>query len=175
MLSILEVCLHILYVSNSMEIPVMRTIKARYFSTNTETKMLSFWWQFHHWLHWRLSNDNLQCRQWWKFRQNDNIHVSLNRNYVRDKINLQPNGEAAGTPTCSPVVCLMVEEWNVEDAWNIGDSRDGIIPAADALGPTVSGHVHTSWWPPPFGIHIWTGPAHWPRPHPWGSDGYPHS
>ena len=24
-------------------------------SSNTETKMSSFWWNFHHWLHWKLS------------------------------------------------------------------------------------------------------------------------
>ena len=87
----------------------------------TETKMSSFWWNFHHWLHWKLSkwqlpvqpvikisskwrhfrfrtlkrkclhfdeifitgftgscqNDNFQCSQWLKFRQNDDIFVSV--------------------------------------------------------------------------------------------------
>ena len=43
----------------------------------TEMQMLSFWWNYHHWLHWKLSNDNFQYSQWWKFRQNDNISVSV--------------------------------------------------------------------------------------------------
>ena len=37
----------------------------------TETVMLSFWQQFRHWLHRKLSNDNFRCSQWRKFRQND--------------------------------------------------------------------------------------------------------
>ena len=43
----------------------------------TETKLLSFWRNFHHWLHWKLSFDNFQCSQWWKFNQNDNISISV--------------------------------------------------------------------------------------------------
>ena len=43
----------------------------------TETEMLLFWRNFHHWLHWSCHFDNFQCSQWWKFRQNDNIFVSV--------------------------------------------------------------------------------------------------
>ena len=40
---------------------------------HTETKG-SFWRNFHHWLHWKLSkNDNFQCSQWWKFNQNEDV------------------------------------------------------------------------------------------------------
>ena len=41
--------------------------------TLTETDMSSFWWYFHHWLHWKLSFDNFKYSQWWKIRQKDNI------------------------------------------------------------------------------------------------------
>ena len=53
----------------------------RYYASFTETGMLSFWRNFHHWLHWKLSQDNFQCSKWWKFqfRQNDDIFVSVLR------------------------------------------------------------------------------------------------
>ena len=40
----------------------------------TEMEVLSFWWNFYHWLHWKLSFDNFQCI--WKFCQNA-ISVSI--------------------------------------------------------------------------------------------------
>ena len=40
-------------------------------------EMSSFWSNFHHWLHWKLSNDNFQCGQWWRFHQNDDVFVSV--------------------------------------------------------------------------------------------------
>ena len=46
-------------------------------SWTTETEMSSFWLNFSRWLHWKLSNDNFQCSQRWKFRQNDEIFVSV--------------------------------------------------------------------------------------------------
>ena len=42
----------------------------------TEMKM-SFWWNFRHWLHWKFSFDNFQCSQWRKFHQNGDIFVSM--------------------------------------------------------------------------------------------------
>ena len=71
---------------------------------STEAETLSFWWNFNHWLHqklsfWQLSVqpvikflfdeilitdcteschfDNFRCSQWWRFRQNDDISVSV--------------------------------------------------------------------------------------------------
>ena len=41
----------------------------------TEKEKSSFWWNVHHWLHWKLSK--WQCSQWWKFHQNDDIFVSV--------------------------------------------------------------------------------------------------
>ena len=33
-----------------------------------ETEMTSFWWNFRHWLHRKLSFDNFRCSQWRKFQ-----------------------------------------------------------------------------------------------------------
>ena len=44
-------------------------------TTDTETEMSSFWWNFHHWLHWKLSKWQLPVQpmmkissKWWHFR-----------------------------------------------------------------------------------------------------------
>ena len=42
--------------------------------------MSSFWLNFHHWLHWKLS----KCSQRWKLRQIDDISVS-----VRDRVTME--------------------------------------------------------------------------------------
>ena len=46
--------------------------------THTETEMSSFWWNFHHWLHWKLSNWQLPVQpvikissKWRHFRFSD--------------------------------------------------------------------------------------------------------
>ena len=57
-----------------------RSYMVIHFICSIETKMLSFWRNLHHWLHWTLSNDNFQCSQWWWFHQNDNISVSVSAN-----------------------------------------------------------------------------------------------
>ena len=43
----------------------------------TETEMLSFWWNFNHWLHRKLSFWHFRCSQWWRFDQNEDISVSV--------------------------------------------------------------------------------------------------
>ena len=43
-----------------------------------ETELSSFWWNYHHWWHRKLSTDNFRCSQWWKFLQNVDISISLN-------------------------------------------------------------------------------------------------
>ena len=58
----------------------MRTLLCGTIWTNvdlafTETEMSSFLWNFHPWRH--CQNDNFQCSQWLKFRQNDDIFVSV--------------------------------------------------------------------------------------------------
>ena len=50
---------------------------------DTETEMSSFWWNFHHWLHWKLSFWQLQVQplmkilpKWWHFRFSGWRHVA---------------------------------------------------------------------------------------------------
>ena len=57
-----------------------------YFLTapNSETEMSWFWWNFHHWLHWKLSFDNFLCSHWWKFHQNvTSIAVQVPRQILK--------------------------------------------------------------------------------------------
>ena len=51
---------------------------------NTETEMSSFWWNFHHWLHWKLSKWQLPVQpvmkissKWRHFRFSE-CHISFN-------------------------------------------------------------------------------------------------
>ena len=50
----------------------------------TETKMSSFWWNLHHWLHRKLSKWQLSVQpvmklssKWWHFRFSDHINVMI--------------------------------------------------------------------------------------------------
>ena len=43
----------------------------------TETKMSSFWWNYHHWLHRKLSFWHFRYSQWWRIHQNEDIFVSV--------------------------------------------------------------------------------------------------
>ena len=62
---------------------------------NTETEMSSFWWNFHHWLHWKLSKWQLPVQpvikissKWRHFRfseQQCNTRADLTH-WVRDKM-----------------------------------------------------------------------------------------
>ena len=57
---------------------------------NTETERLPFGRNFHHLLHRKLSNDNFQCSQWWKFQQNDisaSVTIKKNRHWTNLKKN----------------------------------------------------------------------------------------
>ena len=42
-------------------------------SNITETRTSSLWKNFRHWLHWKV----FQCSQWWNFLQNDEIPASV--------------------------------------------------------------------------------------------------
>ena len=63
----------------------------------TETEMSSFWWNFHHWLHWKLSFWQLQVQplmkilsKWWHFRFS---YISSHES------NMQHNGENCSIST----------------------------------------------------------------------------
>ena len=47
---------------------------------NTDMKNLSFWLNFHHWLHCHF--DNFQCSQWWKSHQNEDISLAMNKMHI---------------------------------------------------------------------------------------------
>ena len=58
--------------------------------------MLLFGWNFHHWQVVKIfttascQNDNFQCSQGWKFRQNDDISVSVSENLPSLQFHLHP-------------------------------------------------------------------------------------
>ena len=63
----------------------------------TETKMSSFWWNFHHWLHWKLSFWQLSVQpvmkissKWRHFRFSDVLHTLCVCKSVNDWLNDAP-------------------------------------------------------------------------------------
>ena len=62
---------------------------------STETEMLSFWRNCHHWLHWKLSIWQLPVQPVVKVSKNDNISVSVNNQW------------------CVKCVHAMTSSWNI--------------------------------------------------------------
>ena len=80
--------------------------------TYSETKLLSFWWNFHHWLHWKLSIWLLPVEpvmkfscQWWHFLLGEDSGSSIHsRDEVPYFFKFQTNYSLPSQSAC-PVCC----------------------------------------------------------------------
>ena len=101
--------------------------------------MSTFWWNIHHWLNWRLYNDNFQCSQWWTLLQNDIVVlvVLCTRGFQAkncDSDSLHYRCSCWGRLVSGPVTGYGVQS-NVEDGLRNVTMRDFSIFVIQCPGP----------------------------------------